>query len=489
MQFSDLSCLSRRFVGKIQTAENVRISVKTDIEQVLSVGVDNYVNSYESSRGEASFYGKTNVKFLYSDGTTVNGQSFNADFTASISDDMLEPDSKLTFDVVASEVKTETNANTATVTVLLEISVYAYVTESVPFLCASEDAFCKVESVEYLQSAHLMDLPLVLDEELNATRTISSVLLAESSVTATDYTLSEGVLNLSGEACVRLTYVSEGNIVTDVLPFKFTRELDASQIDSDSQLRLDVVVKNTKVRLNITEQEVNSLFSVEIAVNVRAEAVKIGQCEYVDDAYTANSDFLFERKSVTTTLPCGSTVADKRVTASLPITSGKTPLTAVNLSAVVTRCASQERRAEVQGVVYATVLYSTDTGTESENVELPFSETIPVDYLMPQCASFAKVAVTNFTVKEAGTLQAEADLRFVLESERDVVCNVIAAAEEQPFDKSSLPAIEVCLAHKGETLWQLCKNLHMSEENLLAANPEITNPLESDAKIVVFNRI
>ena len=100
LQFQNLSSLSRRFIGKIQTAESVRISVKTDIAQVLSVGVDSTINSYEASRGEVSFYGKTNIKFLYSDGTTVLSSGYNADFTASMASELLDTDSKLTFDVV-----------------------------------------------------------------------------------------------------------------------------------------------------------------------------------------------------------------------------------------------------------------------------------------------------------------------------------------------------------------------------------------------------
>ena len=489
VQFQNLSCLSRRFIGKIQTAESVRISVKTDITQVLSVGVDSTINSYEASRGEVSFYGKTNIKFLYSDGTTVLSSGYNADFTASMSSELLDTDSKLTFDVVTVDSKVDTNANTATLTILLEITAYAYITDSVPYLGGGDDFFCKTDSVEMLTTSDIVNLPIVIDEELNASRNITTVLLAESNLCVSDYTLLNGVLRISGDAVVRLTYISEGNIVTDTLPFTFERELDATGIDADSQLKLSITPKNTKVRLDISEEEINTTFTVEIAAAVRVEAVKIGVVDIVNDAYGTNCDFAFERKSIVTTLPCGSTVERKRTTSSLPLESGKRVLTAVNVGAIVTKCQSLERRALVEGVVYATLLYATEVGTESAQLELPFSETVDVDYLMPQCTSFAKVVVTDFTVRDNGGLQAETELCISIESERDVTITVIVSAEELPFDKSQLPAIEVCLAHKGETLWQLAKGLHMSEEDLLAVNPEITNPLEQDARIVVYNKI
>ena len=489
LQFQTLSSLSRRFIGKIQTAESVRISVKTDIAQVLSVGVDSAINSYEASRGEVSFYGKTNIKFLYSDGTTVLSSGYNADFTASMASDLLDTDSKLTFDVVTVDSKVDVNANTATLTILLEITAYAYVTESVAYLASGEDVFCKTESVELLQAVDIVNLPIVIDEELNASRNITTVLLAESSLCVADYTCINGILHISGKAVARLTYVSDGNIVTDTLPFAFERELDATGIDADSQLKLTLTPKNTKVRLDISEDEVNTAFTVEITATARVEALKIGVTDVVSDAYGTGCDFEFERKSVVTTLPCGSVVETKRTTSNLPLDAGKRVLTAVNVGAVVTKCQSLERRASVEGVVYATVLYATEVGTESAQLELPFAETVNVDYLMPRCASFANVTVTDFTVKDNGGLQAETELCISIESERDETISVIVSAEELPFDKSQLPAIEVCLAHKGETLWQLAKGLHMSEEDLLAVNPEITNPLEQDARIVVYNKI
>ena len=361
--------------------------------------------------------------------------------------------------------------------------------DSVPYLAGGEDVFCKTESVELLQAADIVNLPIVIDEELNSSRNITTVLLAESSLCVNDYTCLNGILRISGHAVVRLTYVSEGSIVTDTLPFTFERELDATGIDADSQLKLTLTPKNTKVRLDISEDEVNTTFTVEITATACVEALRIGVVDVVSDAYGTNCDFAFERKSIVTTLPCGSTVDRKRTTQSLPLEAGKRILTAVNVGAIVTKCQSLERRALVEGVVYATLLYATEVGTESAQLELPFAETVDVDYLMPQCSSFAKVVVTDFTVKDNGGLQAETELCISIESERDVTISVIVSAEELPFDKSQLPAIEVCMAHKGETLWQLAKGLHMSEEDLLAVNPEITNPLEQDARIVVYNKI
>jgi len=488
LQFQNATFTTRKLVGKIQTAESVRISVKNDIQQVLSVGIDSAVNSYDATEGEASFYGKTNIRFLYSDGTSLASSNYNADFTASIQSEMISPESKLTFEAVTVDKKIDTNANTATLTILLEITAYCYAAESVPYLCGGEDAFLKSDSIEVLQSVDAQSIPTVIDEELTASKNISTVLIAESSLCITDYINVDGILRIGGDACVRLTYVSDGTVVTDELPFKFERELDSGAVLSDSQLKLSIYPKGTKVRLDISE-EVNTAFTVEISAVVCVEATKVGALDVVTDAYGENCDFAFDKRVVTTTLPCGSAVAKKSVSATLPLDNGKKPLVAVNVGAIVTNCVSGEQKATVDGIVCATLLYETETGTESSELELPFSQTVEVDYLAPQCVSCARVSVSGITVCERNGLEITAELCISIDAERLIQYQVITSAEEKAFDKRQLPAIEICLAHKGETLWNLAKNLHMSQDALLAVNPEITNPLDSDARIVVYNKI
>lgn len=485
VQFLNASFISRKFVGKIQTVQSVRVSVKQDIAEALSLGVDACVNSYEATAGEVSFYGKTNIRLLYSDGINLCSSVYNADFTASIQSDLIEPDTKLTFDVVMVDSKIDTNANTATLTVLLEVSAYAYISCQTPYLEGGEDVFVDSRSVEVLSKVSVLNLPFVLDEELTASRNISSVLLAECSLCAGNYVVRDGILDVSGSGAVRLTYLSDGDVVTDVLPFDFERELEATENMANAQLRIRLLPKTTKVRLDITEGDVNTTFTVEVGVSAQVEVAEIGMLDVIADAYGSDCDFDFVRKAVTTTLPCGSAVCSKHVTVSVPTDENKTPVTAVNVGAVVTNAQSRERSALVEGVVYATLLYKGEQGYFSEQLELPFSQSIDVDYLMPECRTTSRVSVMNFTLDS----EAHMDLCITVDSERETTYSVIVDAEQRPFDKSSLPAIEVCLARKGETLWNLAKGLHMSVDDVLATNPQVSNPLEQDARIVIFNKI
>lgn len=487
-EFQNITAYRRITAGSVQTAENVRISVKNDIAEVYSVGVENVINSYDVRDGEVTFYGKTAIKFLYNDGSSVVGSTYSADFTATVANEELTPNSKCCFDVTTVDSNTETNANVATIGILLEVTAYAFVSDEVVCFVDSDDSFVKKEGIELLKDAGVANIPVTVEEQLAANKTIDTVCLAESTLCVTDYTLSEGILHVRGDAAVRLTYLSEGNLTCDVLPFKFHVESEASNIPSNAQLALRPYVRGTKVRLDIAEDSVNTDFSVEISATLCVEWCAVGVTEVVADAYGVGWNFAFTRQNLATTLPCGSTSAQKKVVGNLPADGGKSVAATLNTGATVVKCTSLDKSAKIEGIIFATAVYQTDSGLQSEQIELPFVQSVDIDYLAPQCESFAHVAVENFVLRQNGA-SAEAELCISVDSFRTVDYSLITSAEEETFDKSRLPALEVCLAHKGETLWTLAKNLHMSEEDLLAVNPEISDPLERDARIVVFNKI
>ena len=482
VQFDNKTFVCRKCVGKSQTAQSIRLSVRNDIVEVLSVGIENIVTGYEIRHGEIAYYGKTTVKLLYSDGLSIQSANFGSDFTSSMSVDSVGANDKLVFDVTTADSKTEVDANTATVSVLLEIVAYAFVSESVDFVTGGDDVFVKNEQIEATTAVNVANIPFVVDREFATTKNIGTVLLADSSLVATDYTVGDGVLTLSGNGVGRLTYLSDGAIVTDVFPFSWTRELDASGIAADSQPFFRTTVRATRVRLDISDDGDNTAFSMEVQATLSVEASQIEALSVVTDLYSADCDFALGRQAVQTTLPCGSASVAKSCTFGVD----EDAITVVNVGATVTDVLSEDKRATVKGYITATLLYKGEGGIKGVTKELPFAETVEVDYLGNECSCRGNVTVGEVALSR-GELTAQ--LWISLSCSRNVGYNLITSVEEQPFDKAARPAIEVCIAKKGDTLWNLAKNLHMSEGDLVATNPTLTTPLEEDTRVVIFNKI
>ena len=487
LQFQNVNYFNKQFVGKMQTTVNVRISVKKEIAEVLSVGSESAIVSYECTNGSASFYGKTHIKFLYDDGMGLVSSNYNADFTADIQSELLSTDCKLVFDVVTVDTKVDTNANTAMLAILLEISVYGYIPQTVNCLVATENLFANKQNLSLLQGVETAQIAFVVDEELTATHTIEGVLFAESSLCLSDYHFTDGALRLKGIATVRLTYTSDGAIYTDSIPFDFEREVDIGHIACNN-LQLVALVRTTKVRLDIA-QEGNKVFLVDISCNLQLENTTVNGLQIVDDCYGTDCDIALTKQTISTTLPLPAICAERTFSVNLPKDGDKKLQTAVNVSAVVTKSTAGADCFTVDGIVYATAIYNGERA-ESEVLEIPFSQKLDAPNLDVHCYVWTNTVVTNFALQDDDdSLSANITLCIRANCAHDVNYPVIVSAETIPFDNTQLPALEVCVAHKGETLWELAKNLHMSTEDILAINPQLTDPLTADARIVVFNKI
>lgn len=485
IDYDNKTFVAKRFLGKTQTAQSVRVSVRNEIADVVSVGVDNVVSGYDISGKEITFYGKTTVKLLYSDGTSLQSANFGADFASSVTTERLGSGDKIVFEVTTVDTNVETNANTATINILSEVRAYGYVSDNTTYVVGGEDVFVKTDKVEAMTYANVLRIPFTVDRELTSSATISSVLLAESRLEVTDYSVSDGVLTVSGNGVGRLTYMSEGNLVVDNFPFGWTRELDAPDINAEQQLNFAATIKATKVRLDISDEGGNTAFSLEMQAEMQIEATVVQPVDIVTDLYSTTCDYIAERATVETTLPCGSTHEERK----LGFSADDGLVGAVNVGATVTACKGGDKTVTVEGYVTATLLYKADgeVGFRGETKELPFAETFDVPYMSPDCTCGASVAVGEVVAERGNGLRVQLWADIV--GGKNVSFGVISSVEEKPYDNSERAAIEVCLAKKGDTLWNLAKTLHMSEADLVANNPTLTTPLEEDTRVVIFNRI
>lgn len=75
--------------------------------------------------------------------------------------------------------------------------------------------------------------------------------------------------------------------------------------------------------MDIAEDSINTDFTAEINATVRVEYTTTEVIDIVTDAYGANCEFVFQRGSLATTLPCGSAIARKQASYTLPVMDKK----------------------------------------------------------------------------------------------------------------------------------------------------------------------
>ncbi len=489
VQYDNITAYKMVDLGKVNTTHTIRINCKEEVSAILMCTVDANVFGYECIAGQATYSGKNNVKLVYcdSDGQILSSNS-NADFSDCIISQHITPNTKAMFDIVVVDSTCDISGNIVTVQLELEVSGSAYVCDSCPMLLEAVELYTHHNNIEIVSSVDSMTISSDLSCQLTASGDISRVVLADAKISCSDYALLDGVLTVSGDMVVGLMYISEGRVVYDQLTSPYRTELECPM--DNGQLTIKPTIKNTRIKLDIVEGQLNNLFVADVSVSFAVVSVGCTELSVVDDCYTANSILELDRTQLYTTLPCGSVSSRVQIEQSISSMDIGQVVAFANVGSTVTNCRYRVHAVSVEGIVCGTLLYSTDTGMASTVVELPFAEIVDIDYIARTCSGSAHSTVLSSSCNYVGgMLVVSVELCIDVISYHNMPYSVISSMTEQQLDISQKSGIEVCMAKSGETLWQLAKAMHMSEQDILDINPDIVSPLERDTKIVIYNRL
>ena len=141
----------------------------------------------------------------------------------------------------------------------------------------------------------------------------------------------------------------------------------------------------------------------------------------------------------------------------------------------------------VEGIVTAEIIYSTKGELHSVRAEVPYSISLIGDFTNK---SVTRVSVIDVNVKiKNNTAEINLLLGFEIASYLDTSLSYISnveIGEERPVNTSGL---SMYVAKDGDTMWDVCKALTATPEQILSQNPTLTFPLKQCDKVIYFRQL
>lgn len=486
-RFDNLYAVKRVELTPIQVTQTVRVNARDEVTKILACSVESIATTCECLQGEGVVNGRTNVKILYLDQTgDICSANCNADFTNTMQGE-ISPNCRMQAFVSVLESKSSAFGNVISVDVLLEICASVYAPQEITAF-VDGDMFIKREEREITSKVDSLSICGEIEQELQTAHNIKRVLLADSVVCVSDFSLNQGVATVQGKATVNVTYFSE-KMCFESFTFDFSQDFDASNLSDTAQNAIWTDVKNTKIRLDVVEDEPNNVLTAEIVLCLNVLQTQTQTISVIQDAYDKNCDLAFTTQRFDTVLPCGNSRVDKRVSALLPQQVEGDVVYASNKRAVVSSVESVDGGVKVEGVIYLDLLSSKDEDYVVTPIQMPFVQDLDVDFVSSQCLAQVSACVKAVNVSSSNGLKVDVDLQFCVVGQMVSQFAVITNVEEIALQRNDSYAIEVSIANKGDTLWDLAKNLRLSQEEVLAINPELAAPIEQTTKVVAYNKL
>ena len=513
MKTDKITSSYRKNLGEHQFVVDVSMQKEEEgnISKVLSATSEVYIDEIEMLNGEAHYSGAAVFNLLYVD---ENGQtqvlSDEVDISGKLENDLINPLMKPIYTVEVVEVKVENvSDDTIKLKTTINLKLDAISTEEVEEVVVENDSVqVNKESVATSKIVTSGAKSFELDEEFDSRLNVKRVLLTTHHIELKNVFAGTGYFTVEGEMFVNALVeveTEEGLTLKNfmqTLPFK--EEFEDELIEKDDEVLAFAYAKPKDVKVTIVSAEVDaegaqqstSTLKVDATVMVKYLAERVVESEVYTDAFsmtnktnllsgTFNSAKPSKLERFAATID-GQTVIgedEPRIAKICAVT---------NEHLLIANSGVTDGELTVEGVAYATIIYLTDDDMpilNSVDLEIPFANKFDVG------ADFAgDIFVTgdvkdiDAKAKKGKEINVSLDVCFLAYSygtETQVALKDIELTEELPKSEYSL---EMYMAPKGSTLWDVLKHMLVTEEVLFTQNPELVFPLDSAKTIVHFRQ-
>lgn len=484
----------RKFLGNSQTVVEAQLAAKdAETVSVLAICADPYVISGESLSGEVVYAGKVNVKAIIMDNDENPASlNYNVDFANKFENDCIAPDVKLEFNSCAVDVSYKTEGNVIFVRCVVETRIYAQIKRNAEVLTDCQDVNCKTNLVELSVEKCSVNTNFTVVDEVEVKHKIGKILLAESNAVVSAIKCGDDTVTVKGSVYTCVTYqTGEKNIKSVVIDTPFNEEISADGATCDCVATARVSVRNTKLHMEVVEDEDNRSFTVETELCLNAICHENQNLQVVTDAFSLTEEINVISDTFENCMPQNYFCFTQKIDG-IAETDGKAAVDEIlcttnpKVVAVNNRC--NDGTLTVEGILCGNLLYLSEEKIASLDFEIPFvSET---DCNCDSICDVVNAAVVEISAKVIrGAVNIDAVVKFGVNcyttQKFTAVCDIEVLGERQ----HSGCAIEVLTGKQGMTAWDLQKYLGIAESDIMACNPDLTLPLDRDRKILIYRQI
>ena len=506
MDTDKIASAYRKHMGETQTVVDVILQKsEAPIGRVLVANAQPCVQQIEVLNGEATYSGDVEFNLVYAD---EQGQVFtaheNAPLRGKIENVALNPLMKPIYNVEVIEVKVqdmdESAKITAAIGLKLDVICQDEVMEVKP---TSENIELKSETEKHLVEVSSGTKTITLTEQFDSKTPVQSVALALAEANLKAISAGTGYFTADGEVFVNAllkVHTDEGVELKNFMEtLDFKEELEDENLQKGDIIQAFAYVRPQDIKVELMaeaqgeEQASQSqTIAVEVVVTIKYVAMREEECEVYTDAFsmTNKTNLVLDTLVTSKLLKSESFEANIEGQTILDETRISKICSVTNETITVASTKLDAGNLFVEGVANATVVYLTDDDTPmlaSLELEVPFSNKFVVnDEFDGEIFATAHIMDIEAKLRKGREITVNFEVCFdvdVYSTESIIVIKDIELAEELPANAYSL---EIYVAPRGSTLWDVSKHLLVTEEVLLRQNPNLVFPLESAQSIVHF---
>lgn len=487
--------------------------VNPDVDNILLIDGDIYVNRVDAGEGEVFVSGEIFYKILYiSDEEAKQLKSINvaSGFSSSLSIQGAQQGmrAKVKCEIEHMEYKL---LNGRKINVKSVLQVKGTVLEQVERKYVNN-----LEGVKDIQvlrknyninwfvgeSTIASDIKEIV-EIPSAKQSIKEILRNDIKITGKDYKVTDNKVIVKGELNISTLYIGEGesdNIQYMEHEIPFTQFIELQGLTEDSYCDVDYSITGaTFEAVEDSDGELRAL-KCEVSLNISVDGFEKRDIDIVEDTYSPFSRLELEKDifSIEERISESRSQVILKQIIELPDEYPEiSEVFNVICKPSLSEYSVDEGRVAIEGIVGNRILFIADNPEEPiicYEQELPVSHEIQLDKFSDdmKCNIEMEVEHCNYSVISSKEVELRLTLGVVTKAVDQVKVPLITEVEESPFDdkrSESKPSITIYFTQPGDNLWKIAKKYRTTVDDLQKINDEDNLNFNKPGKqIIIINK-
>lgn len=492
--FTKVVSSSRRNIGITQSVIELKLPTNEDtINNIYSVTANSTILRSEVVGRQLEFNGIVDFQAIY-DSVGVSAIDYTAEFK-----DKFDLSNEIVGEVILNSnvvyVNSSIVSNGIKVVAIIETTIDEIYSKDINVLVNTEgdDVYSTSREIEFStyigKSSEKFDVSGEFEVSgVDKLLMVSPRVCLDKVDVRDNYMVVNGVVEV--DSCLQ-----GGDNASDIMThhhlFDFSTEVALDGLNENSIINNQISILYNEIKVSSTEEEGGLLVNVYIPLLYNGYVFNKNTMQVIDDLFSAKNYLSVTSENFDSF--CGNTPIKFKDNISGSASILETSPFIDEILGICTNnivLASSKIMGDklfVEGIANATVVYFTKESSTitSVQIEMPFSVEEKVD---GKEGNVVTICLNNVTArsKRGKEIEVSAELCVYADissvSEETIISSVVVG-DEKPCDDCTL---YIYMVKKGQTVWDIAKEMNVSEDVVLEQNEGVELPLKGGEKLVIY---
>ncbi len=486
-------------LNKLNFSSLISVPINSNVNVKTILNVDSYIfdEKVECGNGKAIITGKLGVKVLYIDTDNISNivndsQSFSETFVdESITSDCFIniSNASVVGNVLSSDKTLKINCD-------VNISPTLYLNLALNTSNSSfENMIVKKNEISTNTIACNVDTSFEYATNIETKDNVTKILCYDAYFTPSSLTSYDEYAVVEGKLYSKLLFESasdDESVIKEICDtFNLKSEINIPNITKDCLTDFNFSIDKSKENISTEIEDGNNIITISHNIKVNGVCIKSISIDLIDDMYSVDNEIEISTSKRDYTKNMQTEFVTDNISGEITLDDNETAIddiiSNININAEITNHYLKDNNLYQEGIISSHIIYI-DENKEIKHkpIDLPFviNTKIKIDQL--DCIhSCINILDNKIKVKRGTVIEFDYSVSIMIniyqKDTKDIIDNMVIG---KPLDYSTVD-YQIFIAKPNESVWDLCKRIKISPDDISKYNKNLPLIMEGGEKIVI----